>query len=520
MKKLFLSVGLSVLVLAGVMSVISLRANAAKSPVPSVSIVCNGSDGSCSIQSGKDITLKVNYSNVTSCSVYEGVDNTGVLKQNFSASKTGEYKWTVKQAVASTSYYVTCRKINGDVVTDNVASDSVSVTIRPTPTPTPTRTPKTPTPTPSSAPKITVKTPNGGERLQAGRQYVIEWKSSGTYNTYIDLLKDNSPYMQIEGGNSYPAGNNSFSWTVQPITEAGNNYKIRIMSGDDQSIVDTSDKNFIVVPSVQPVIKVLSPSKGESVYPNRIYNVQWTINKATDIKSLFLQVSKYGKGLIYFQGRNPIPKMSGKQSWPWYPGVVGPMEDGNDYQITINAIGADNQILASASTDNFSIINYPDMPSTLGTLKIIRPNDGKNLQVDKNYSIRWQWKPADNNNTMLSKIQIELIPEADYPEGRRLLAERTDSSGTYNWVPSKTQSPDPAVDSPIMLNYNYRIRVSGIVLNKTANTDTAEKQRNYYFASDVSDAPFMVVPKQSTAALIGNFFADILSAPFQYIAVP
>lgn len=431
-KKLFLSVSLAVFVLVGAVSVVSLRANAAS--MPSVSITCNGSDGSCNVQSNKDITIKTEYSNATSCSVYKGTDATGEpIKSLTSKSGNGEYKITIKQIKDPTSYFAICQKINGDVVT--TASDAVSVVMRtiPTPTPAPSKTPKpTPTPKPTKTPKPT-PTP-------------------------------------IPSATSLP---------------------------------------------VAPKIKVLSPSQGETLLSNRMYQVQWSISRIDSTKSLGIYILKGGQ---YYYQTGFVALRNQKSAILDFSN--GPIEDGKDYSIKVVAIDYYGKTLASASSNNFSFVHYPEMPANLGTLKVVQPNDGKNLQMDKNYSIKWKWMPTDNNNTMLSNVAIELIPEdPNMPGFKRLLANRLDSSGTYNWVPSKTAPyPPPSEIQPVNLNTNYRIRVSGIVLNKTANTDTAEKQRTYYFVSDVSDAPFMVIPQQSALSAVGNFFADIFS-PFRSLFV-
>lgn len=556
-KKLFLSVGLSVLVLAGAMSVISLRANAAG---PSVSISCKGSSSeTCSVKQGSDVTIKVDYSDVNSvaqaCIVYEGIDTAGVVKKYLKGPK-GNYEFTINQIQNPTSYYVECNK-KGEL--RQIISDTISIKVRVAPTSTPT---PTPSPTPTLIPSVIVLSPNGGEKYKAGQKMTISWKTniSSDRTLLIGLHDDRIPsafiviietplnkatevssrgnYKTYEYKYVIPSDFNSFLPAESQGVYGGAHYKavvnINLSAGVAQQ--DTSD-NLFTISSVEtptptptpkpPVIKVLSPTDGEIVSADRMYKINWSINSFKNVAWLYVYLLKGGVGYDPGNYRNSVCAISSVQSQKnksciWYADL-NPIEDGNDYSIRIDAVDGNNQVLASAQGDNFSIVNYPEMPVNLGSFKLIQPNGGQKLRVDKNYPIKWQWKPADNSNTMLSNVEIELVPSNSYNFSlKRFIVARMNPSGTYNWTPLKTEvngnGESVAVDPP---ENSYKIRVSGIVLNKTLAVDVDGKQiREYYFASDLSDATFNVVPKRSTAALIGNFFADILSAPFQYFVIP
>ncbi len=94
-------------------------------------------------------------------------------------------------------------------------------------------------------PYITVESPNGGEMLDQGSYFDIEWDYDyWEGDVKIELLKtDTEPQLLA----IRPASDTVFSWFVFADLEPASDYKIAITSNDDVMPTDTSDATFTVV---------------------------------------------------------------------------------------------------------------------------------------------------------------------------------------------------------------------------------------------------------------------------------
>ena len=95
-------------------------------------------------------------------------------------------------------------------------------------------------------PFITVINPNGGEYIQQGEQYLINW----TYGFWdgdikIELVKEGQDPQLIVY--NYAASNMSYTWNVFNDQELGDDYKIRISGINDGDPVDESDDYFSII---------------------------------------------------------------------------------------------------------------------------------------------------------------------------------------------------------------------------------------------------------------------------------
>ena len=100
-----------------------------------------------------------------------------------------------------------------------------------------------------AGPPLIVVSPNGGENWQRGSTHTIKWGYSGNPGSYvkIELLKGTTVSRVISSSASVgPGGSGSKSWTVPSTQTVGTNYKIRISSISNPSLVDTSNANFAI----------------------------------------------------------------------------------------------------------------------------------------------------------------------------------------------------------------------------------------------------------------------------------
>ena len=95
-------------------------------------------------------------------------------------------------------------------------------------------------------PFVTVMAPNGGEQIDQGSTFEIEWD----YNYWEGDIK-----IEIQKGQqtpqlvayNLPASDSSFTWNVMPGLEPGDDYRMIITSLDNDFPTDTSDGYFSII---------------------------------------------------------------------------------------------------------------------------------------------------------------------------------------------------------------------------------------------------------------------------------
>ena len=90
-------------------------------------------------------------------------------------------------------------------------------------------------------PEITVTSPNGRETWIKGTAYTVTWTDNISGNVKIRLLKGSTTAAIIAA--STPS-DGSFDWTVPTSLAEGSNYKVEVLSLDDPTIRDQSDRSF------------------------------------------------------------------------------------------------------------------------------------------------------------------------------------------------------------------------------------------------------------------------------------
>ena len=96
---------------------------------------------------------------------------------------------------------------------------------------------------------IKVIFPNGGEKLEIGKGYRIQWESKKVSKVDIDLLRGKVVVLNIAKGISSSDGsNNAFTWTLEKgKVSPGGYYFIQVKDSDDSKTVDRSDKPFSII---------------------------------------------------------------------------------------------------------------------------------------------------------------------------------------------------------------------------------------------------------------------------------
>ncbi|MEA3504453.1 MAG: PKD domain-containing protein [Bacteroidota bacterium] len=97
-------------------------------------------------------------------------------------------------------------------------------------------------------PTITVTAPNGGEQWHQETAYNITWTSENiTGNVKIELTGTNSSVIVASTENT-----GTYSWTIPADQTLASDYKVKISSVDDDTVLDESDATFTVVSPYVP----------------------------------------------------------------------------------------------------------------------------------------------------------------------------------------------------------------------------------------------------------------------------
>ena len=110
---------------------------------------------------------------------------------------------------------------------------------------------------------ITVISPIGGESWQAGTSQQITWTDNLTGNVEIQLLKGGVFNSSIT---TSTVSDGSYTWNIPDSTVAGSDYKIKILSADDENVFAESSSNFRIINN--KTIKIPDIYSLEQNYPN------------------------------------------------------------------------------------------------------------------------------------------------------------------------------------------------------------------------------------------------------------
>jgi len=129
------------------------------------------------------------------------------------------------------------------------------------------------------APTVTVVDPNGGEAIQGGDPYDIEWTSSDNVGVVTTTI-----LLSTNGGSTYPTTIASgslaspYTWDVPDVDEPS--CRIRVVCEDAAANPgsDDSDADFSILPidHEPPTVTVLDPNGGEEIFGAGPYTIRWT----------------------------------------------------------------------------------------------------------------------------------------------------------------------------------------------------------------------------------------------------
>ena len=265
---------------------------------------------------------------------------------------------------------------------------------------------------------VTVVSPNGGENLTIGTTRDITWTSSVDLGSSlrITLYKSGVYYSTIT---NYTENNGSYSWTIPPNIEPGDDYKIRITSNSNNAYYDFSDNNFIIAREVT----VTSPNGGENWQLGSTYNINWT---SLENSGPSLRITLY-KGEEYYSTITGDTPDDGSYSWI----IPSIFSTGNDYKVKITS--NTNSAFFDFSDNNFTIVRG---------ITVTSPNGGENWELGTIHNINWI-----SLGNLGPSLRITLYKGGTY---YTTITGNTPDDGSYSWT----------IPSVFPTETDYRVRIT------------------------------------------------------------
>ncbi len=223
---------------------------------------------------------------------------------------------------------------------------------------------------------VNVLAPNGGEVLNSGGLFNVEWNpASGAVKYRLHYFDaDNTPHSVAEVGNV-----TSYAWTVPTVNveETGKRFRVTAFDIDGNKLgLDFSDATFSILPD-PAVVNVLAPNGGEVLNSGDLFNVEW--NPASG-------AVKYR--LHYFDADNTphsVAEVGNVTSYAWTVPTVNIEETGKRFRVTAFDIDG-NKLGLDFSDATFSILPDP------AVVNVLAPNGGEVLNSGDLFNV--EWNPA------------------------------------------------------------------------------------------------------------------------------
>ncbi len=231
---------------------------------------------------------------------------------------------------------------------------------------------------------ITILQPNGGEILNGGLNYSIQWNASFVSNYFKVQFSNNNGNSWVTLANSI-SNSGYFNWMVPNQTMS--NCLIKITDLTDTTIFDVSDATFSTT-QTSPFINNVVPNGGETFNAGNYIPITWTSALVPNVDILFSS-----------DGGNT------------YSTLVSNLNNINYYNWLAPNIVSSNCLIKVKAAGNSSLFDISDAEFTITTgtpfLTLITPNGGESfIQNTPSHLIKWSGSGIGNS------IKIEFSSDA------------------------------------------------------------------------------------------------------------
>jgi hypothetical protein len=335
----------------------------------------------------------------------------------------GQYSWTVPNEPAASDYRI--RVTDDTTGVADVSDEAFSIAS-----------------SPPAGCSITVIWPNGGENLEQGKEYDLEWSATGLScdNAHPVVLRQDGRSSVWELADSSSGGR--YRWTVPQGIGPGTGFRLRIYD-EVAGVADESDEGFSIVSGPECVLDVIAPNGGETFHHGENVDLRWSASEGCSAAQ-FLEIRYDGQ-----VGGWPVAGSASGGHYAWE--IPTYFSARSDYRLRV----VDDATATVDESDGGFSIGSPGC-----SLNLMLPNGGETYQHGQDLEIRWS---ASAGCGALQSLEL-------WQEGRSTgwMIEASASGGHYAW----------GIPSDVGSGSGYRVRV------KDAATLT----------EDASDAGFSISP--------------------------
>ena len=255
--------------------------------------------------------------------------------------------------------------------------------------------------------KIRIKYPNGGELIESGSRFKIQWKSN---SLKAELFKI---FFSDNGGRTWDrlesrVLTNEYLWKVPNIESE--NCKIKIVAVENKNIYDISEQSFTI--SKTSKLKISNPTNNQKYYLGDLMKIDWNVINVRG-KKVNIYYSQ-NKGLDWIVISRGVPN-KGKFNWEI------PSLDTTSKFSKIKVELSNNSRIYDINNGHFILYGEPE-------ISIKTPIEKDLVIEDKsNYKIMWDSKNIREN-------RINLYYSDNQAVSWKVIALDIPNKGYYNWL--------------------------------------------------------------------------------------
>jgi hypothetical protein len=257
-------------------------------------------------------------------------------------------------------------------------------------------------------PLIKVTTPNGGEKIDIGSSFRIEWISENIQNVAVSYTTDNG-FSWTPIVNSTPSVG-FYNWSPVPNVTS-QLCKIRVADANDGEPKDLSDNTFSISKLENKSITVKVPNGGENWEAGTAKQITWY--SSTGIDSVYLEYTTDNGNTWKYIGKDT--KNTGIYFWEPIPNTPSTLAK-------VRIKDAKTGLISDESNNTFNILPEP-------IIKVLVPNGGEFWLANTSQKIEWL---SQNIST------VKIAYTTDNGAKWTTIVESTPSIGFYIW----SQIPD------------------------------------------------------------------------------
>ncbi len=255
---------------------------------------------------------------------------------------------------------------------------------------------------------LLLSTPSGGEKYQEGRTLSIDWQASGNITAINIYYNVQNQWQTLQ--TNIATSSKPYTFTI-PAGWASNNARIRIT--DYPNEIDTSESSAFTIAK----LTLQQPLGNEFIPAGSHYSIKWQSS--------------------YVNLLNILYSTDNGSTWDTIATNYDATVNSSFNWLVPNNLSTNSAILKIVDAQSSGIYSQSNATFTIGSLLVLYPNGGEQLNSDNTYQIKWTASSSITN----IMLQYSLDNGGTWND----IIKDTVSTGVYNWHISPQLSSDSAL---------------------------------------------------------------------------